>query len=255
MQRLRAALRLSVYPRRWVRRRYGEEELWVRIADPVAADWYDRDWSDPVELAALRSHGLGPGARVFDLGAHQGVVAMLLGRATGPSGQVVGVEPNGHNVRVARMNWARNGFTWLHMERAVAAEQPGTIRFFDGLSSKVSDGAVGWGEVALPAVTIDELSARFGAPDVLYVDVEGYEAAALRGGAATLDRHRPLAFVEIHGDDLPRYGSTPADVVGEFTRRGYGVLACAQPDGGAFVSLDPGRLPEGRWYLLASPGA
>lgn len=254
-QRLRAWARLVRYPRRWVRRHYGDAALWVRIADPVAADWYDRDWAEPVEIAALRGPGLGPGARVFDLGAHQGVVAMLLALAVGPDGLVVAVEPNAHNARIARANWRRNGLTWLRLERAVAAERPGRARFFDGLNSKVADGREGWAEVELPAVSIDGLTARYGPPGVLYVDVEGYELAVLRGGGETLARHHPACFVEVHGDFLPQYGGSAAAVVHELARHGYALSACTEPDGGRFEPLDPEHAPRGRWYLLAAPSA
>ena len=35
-------------------------------------------------------------------------------------------------------------------------------------------------------------------PDAIKVDVEGHEAAVLRGAAATLAAHRPLLVVEVH---------------------------------------------------------
>ena len=46
-----------------------------------------------------------------------------------------------------------------------------------------------------------------GAPDVLFVDVEGYELHVLRGARLTLETHRPDLFVEVHTDaGLERFG-------------------------------------------------
>jgi hypothetical protein len=61
--------------------------------------------------------------------------------------------------------------------------------------------------VAVRAVTVDELAAAFGPPQVLFVDVEGYELHVLRGARATLESHRPDLFVEVHmGVGLERFG-------------------------------------------------
>ena len=44
-----------------------------------------------------------------------------------------------------------------------------------GLNGQVDDGSRGWGRVEVPATTIDALSQAHGYPDVLFVDVEGFE--------------------------------------------------------------------------------
>ena len=76
--------RISSYPNRIARHRYADFELSVSIEDPVAEEWYDHDWPLTPELRALQGSRLEPGARVFDLGAHQAVVALILSRLVGP---------------------------------------------------------------------------------------------------------------------------------------------------------------------------
>ena len=58
----------------------------------MGAGWYDHDWPELPEIALLKQHGLRPGARVFDIGAHQGVVALMLSKTVGPEGFVLAVE-------------------------------------------------------------------------------------------------------------------------------------------------------------------
>src|SRR5437868_6156695 len=97
---LRLRRRLAGYRPRRVRHTYGGTPLEIELADPLGAAWYDRDWPALPEIELLSRHRLRPGARVFDLGAHQGVVALMLAQAVGPDGQVVAVEASPHNVAV-----------------------------------------------------------------------------------------------------------------------------------------------------------
>ncbi|MSU36865.1 MAG: hypothetical protein EXS36_17560 [Pedosphaera sp.] len=76
------------YPRRVVSHTYAGIPLKVELADGMGEGWYDHDWETLPELDVLGRGRLKPGARVFDFGAHQGVVGMILGHRVGPRGQV-----------------------------------------------------------------------------------------------------------------------------------------------------------------------
>src|SRR4051812_44160356 len=80
---------VAQYRRRIVEHHYGSRELRIELGDPLAQGWYDNDWPELPEVVLLKRHGLRRGARVFDLGAHQGVVALMLADAVGPTGQVI----------------------------------------------------------------------------------------------------------------------------------------------------------------------
>src|SRR6516165_11386925 len=74
------------------------------IADPLARGWYDHDWDRLGEIDMLGANGLRGDCRVFDLGAHQNVVAMMWAKEVGPSGTVISVEASRHNVEVGQRN-------------------------------------------------------------------------------------------------------------------------------------------------------
>lgn len=177
--------------------RYGPFDLQVVLADPLAEGWYDHDWPTPPELAELSEY-LRPGATVFDLGAHQGVIAMMLSRMVGDSGLVVEIEAEAHNVEIARRNAKINQCSNTVIVHAAASSGPGRLRFQEGLNGHVSRGISGLGVVDVEATTIDALAAEHGVPDVVLIDVEGYEEAVLAGGSATLAEHLPVLFVEVH---------------------------------------------------------
>ena len=191
---------------------YAGVRLKVRIADPLARGWYDHPWEPMHEVDLLRSAGLGPGARVFDVGAHQGVVAMILAHHVGPAGEVVAVEALPHNAQVCEANRDLNSLRQVRVESAAIADRPGELEVAIDLNAHVGHRTSTITTVRVPAVTIDDLADKYGQPDVLFIDVEGYECHALRGARRVLARS-PDCYVEIHrGCGLESAGSKLADV-------------------------------------------
>src|SRR5262245_39799530 len=204
---------------------YAGVRLKVHIADPLAKGWYDHNWEALPEIDLLRTDGLRPGARVFDLGAHQAVVAMILAHHVGPTGEVVAVEPLPHNVTVGEINAALNGLVQVKMCGAAVADRPGEVEVCLDLNAQVKNTRTNIGTVRVPAVTIDELAERYGPPDALFIDVEGYECHALRGAARTLAR-RPPCYVEVHGGcGLELAGGSVEELFRLLPLAGYSFLA------------------------------
>ena len=72
--------------------------------------------------------------------------------------------------------------------------------------------------------SIDHVAASRGiVPDLLKIDVDGYEGKVLRGGIQTLSRHRPPVMLELHKDKLLN-GEKRGDVVGIMLDIGYEAL-------------------------------
>jgi FkbM family methyltransferase len=219
-------------------RSFGGRRLSVHIVDAMGRSWYDHDWAMPAELRLLAERGrLRQGARVFDVGAHQGVVAMMLADLVGTAGQVVAVEATPHNAEVARRNATLNGFSQIIVLQAAGADMPGTLHFSPRMNGHVA--AEGEASVPVCAVTVDELAAERGAPDVLFVDVEGFELHVLRGARRTLKEHRPDLFVEVHmGVGLERFGD--ADDLLALIPDGYEILV-SRTEEGPYRQLDDAR--------------
>ncbi len=250
LRRFKIRNSIANYRPRQVSHQFGGFPLTIQLADPLGEGWYDQDWPELPEIALLRQHALKPGARVFDLGAHQAVVALMLARIVGRQGQVVAVEAESHNVTVARTNRDLNDAGNLDVVHAAVASKPGTVEFFEGLNGSV-DPSGGWGRVSVPARTIDDLAREYGPPDVLFIDVEGYEREALLGATETLTR-RPDAYVEIHvGEPLSRFGATPEEVIAFFPEEHYDrfIAADQAPE---FVPLSfASPLLKDRFFLIA----
>jgi FkbM family methyltransferase len=246
------ARRVARYKTRWVTHTYGSTTLRVELADGLAEGWYDHDWPALPELERLRMHGLVPGARVFDIGAHQGVVALMLADVVGPAGHVLAVEAEPHNARVAERNRALNDARNVDVLHAAGAAAPGTVLFAEGLNGHVEDEGRSWGKVEVPAVTVDELAARVGPPDIVLVDVEGFEAEVLAGSSRTIEKHRPTFLVEVHvnhGLERP-----PEEIVAFFGSYRRLLVAPAEGATDRFVAYETGaELLRDRFFLIAVP--
>jgi FkbM family methyltransferase len=169
----------------------------LNLCDPVVAAWYDRDWPVSEEIRFLRDHRLLDGARVFDLGAHHAVKASVL--AAGGA-DVVAVEALPHNVRAAEENMRLNPTVGRRVTVVMAAvtAQAGPTGIAFELNSHLQPN----GGITVPGVTIDELSSRFGQPDLVHMDIEGGEVEALAGAPRTIEQ-RSWWMIEVHGDEEP----------------------------------------------------
>jgi FkbM family methyltransferase len=253
------------YPARIVEHEYAGVRRRVLIAAPYD-ERYDYDWPEPQEVAWLKRRRLRPGARVFDLGASSGVVAMILADAVGPEGQVIALEAHPGDMPTIARNRQLNGLEQIEPLHAAIARESGDVVF--GRNGFVDDGSRRWGDLRVPSFSLDDLSDRYGPPDVVFIDVEGYEQEALLGARATL-AHGPDWFVEVHGDEqLGVYGASCGDVIELLREAGYELSAA--PDSGYVRWADgtvrpehpirpleqwPEQLLHRRFFLLATrPG-
>ena len=142
---------------RTVRHQYGPVRLSLHIGDPNGESWYDEEWPDVPELKFLPRYQTRRGATVFDLGAHQGVYALMLADAVGRRGRVVAVEANQFNVDCMKVNCRLNRVRNVTAVHAAVAEKPGTVFFGRGNNGQVDAGGRHEDSQEVPAVTIDDL--------------------------------------------------------------------------------------------------
>jgi FkbM family methyltransferase len=237
---------------RRVRHQYGPVQLSLHIGDPNGTAWYDEEWPDVPELKFLPQYQTRPGATVFDLGAHQGVYALMLADAVGPRGRVIAVEANRFNVDCIKVNNRLNRVRNIEAVHAAVAEEPGWISFGRGNNGQVDSGGRHEDSQQVPAVTIDGLTSRYGRPAMLFLDIEGYECQALRAAPAPLAT-RPDVFIEVRvGYGLEEFGGSVDELLGFFPEQDYELYGSNEIDRYPKPFVGEGRaVASDRFYLTA----
>jgi FkbM family methyltransferase len=180
---------------------------------------------------------LQPGGVFFDVGANVGVFSLLGSRWVGPSGQVFAFEPSTRELARLREQISTNHLENVTVVAAAVSDRPGSTELrvapdsYAGLNTtgeRFAYDNVGTATVErVPVVTLDELAAERGLArvDVIKLDVEGSELAALRGAADLLQRHRPALVLEVFAASLRAHGATVADLDGFLQAAGYRFFA------------------------------
>jgi FkbM family methyltransferase len=160
----------------------------------------------PVQTAVAAE--LRAGDVVLDVGANIGFLTVLAARMVGPAGRVVAFEPVPGNAQLVRRNAALNRQAQVQVVQAAVSDQEGTAtlvlaRYVGGAALEGADRPPdACGELSVPVVTLDGwLAANAGRLPgpvrLVKVDVEGAEAAVLRGADALLRGQRPLVLLEV----------------------------------------------------------
>ncbi len=131
---------------------------------------------------------LRPGGTFIDIGANNGYFSVLASSIVGATGRVVAIEPQPDAVRRLHNNITLNSCNQnveIH-QVAVGVGGPTTHmsvdNFEDGRSSLVYGGGK---KIVVPLVPLDDILGNL-SPNLLKIDVEGYELEVLESAARTL---------------------------------------------------------------------
>jgi FkbM family methyltransferase len=181
----------------------------------------DGTWMYPPEFQLL-FRLLRPGQVVLDLGAHVGTFSLA---AAGLGCRVVAVEASPENAALLGDSAARNGFGQMQVVCAAVTDHEGAVEFvphgpFGTIANRVTMGPT----IRVRAVTVDGLLRELDLDtvDLVKMDVEGSEVAAIRGMTGLLSRaDAPLLFYESNGHTLRFFGETPGGLLGALEELGY----------------------------------
>ena len=185
-------------------------------------------------------------AVVIDVGAHAGQFSKLFAKMA-PRGRVYAFEPSAYARSILTRSLAFNRLNHVKVVPVGLSDAPGELILHTPIKAR---GGLGFGiahfgddgedsrdtlDQIVPLTTLDAFAQQEGLSrlDFLKADVEGWEVNVLKGGLATLAKHRPALFLEISDASLARAGAKPTDIWDILRPLGYRALRA--PD---FVAVD-----------------
>ncbi len=250
-----------------------EDPFWFRLE--LLTRQHERETRQLLERLAR------PGMVALDIGAHVGYFTRLLADCAGAKGRVIAIEANPSTHRVLQRN-TRHLPTVSALQLA-AAEREGSAELYDYLMMSASGSLhydeslaheqrarMGAGDVAprreagfemqryhVRTAAIDDCLAELGLGqvDLVKMDIEGAELAALRGMQRTIAASPNLALVmEYNPGALAAFGHEPAAALGEALGLGFGRVQAIEADGALTDWGDAALVERETARLLAGMG-
>lgn len=156
---------------------------------------------------------------IFDVGGFTGVNSLIYSKITGDDSQIVVFEPNPYNRNRMFINFSANplfnkkikvesvGFgskaASEEMTMSSNLEGPSSTSRINDSHPKIPNHQLpkGFFVEKVEIVTVDEYIERTNTiPDVIKIDIEGAEFMLLLGAIKTLEKHRPILYIELHSE-------------------------------------------------------
>lgn len=161
---------------------------------------------------------------LYDIGAHFGIFSLA---AAGFGGRAIAVDasPAAAHMTGIQANLNKCDDRVQILQAAVsdansAIDMLNSGVFSDGYFKATSQPAKS--ELTqVRAITIDQMALQFGPPTHIKIDVEGHEAAVLRGARSTLSRLSPILFLELHNEMVAAAGDNPRFALSELSQLRY----------------------------------
>jgi len=171
------------------------------------------------ELGEIIKKTVRPGDVFLDIGANIGYFS-LLGATHQPTSEVIAFEPVSSVFRKLEENISINGVTNIMTVNAAAGDKNKEGEIFvssednTGMSSLKKPENYSGKKEKVKIISIDEwfISSGLSKIDLIKLDIEGSEPAALKGMSAILQNYRPLVIAEINHELLLQFSVAPADI-------------------------------------------
>lgn len=155
----------------------------------------------------------------LDVGANVGYFSLLASSILRTGGKVIAFEPNPQNVQLIYQSLHFGKVSNVFVHPFAASDSTSILRFvtFGSNGGVVTPHAKAQRHVALvQAVVVDEVLESEPRIDLIKMDIEAHEPAALRGMVRLIHKHRPRIITEFHPWAMRMNNAEPPE---EFLRR------------------------------------
>jgi FkbM family methyltransferase len=187
---------------------------------------------------------------VYDVGAFHGILTLFFASRCA---QVISYEPNEANHGRLVENIGLNKLTNVTVRKLGVGAKPGsgTLRYDPAMAGGGTLNPDAAAAVSQPVeiTTLDQDIASHGlpAPDLIKIDIEGWELEALRGARETLAASRPALFLEMHGETMREKRGKAGEIVAFLVDAGYDNILHVE-SGAAITPSSSDPAAEGHLY-------
>jgi len=182
--------------------------------------WLPFESNDTPEMLFWKGLDL-KGKVVYDIGAFHGLLTIFFARQ---AETVVAWEPNSRNRQRLNENLKINGFTNVTVRPYGLSSQPMQARMsYDPLApgtASIDSKMAGGAEEEIIEIRMLDQEQGLEKPDLIKIDVEGFELNVLEGAPRTLEQH-PTLFLEMHGADMADKQERVKAIVNRLWSTGY----------------------------------
>ncbi len=169
---------------------------------------------------------LRPGDVALDVGANIGYYTLIFARGVGPAGRVFAFEPEPGNFALLEENVAANGYRNVTLARLAVSDRAGRAQLYldadNAGDCRMYDSHDQRPCVDIETVPLDDHFASLDRVDLIKMDIQGAEPAALRGMRGLLERHRQVKLlVEFWPYGLQLFGADPKEFLSALREAGF----------------------------------
>ena len=167
------------------------------------------------------------GMTVVDLGAHLGYYTLIAAKLVGWRGEVFAFEPEPYNYGLLIRNIATNGYSNVIAVQKAVSNRVGSARLFlsrdNSGDHRMYDSHDGRDSIEIETVTLDKFfKDKSNGIDVIKMDVQGAEMAALQGMGNIIKKNASLKIItEFWPIGLRRFAYSPEGYLNSLIEYGF----------------------------------
>jgi FkbM family methyltransferase len=234
-------------------------KVWRRLDRPVVVPWLQElalnivpgnetcrsvfitGRYEPNEFSVL-ARILKPGMVFVDVGANLGLYSLFASRLVGAEGTVLALEPSSREFDQLSANLRLNALSNVRALQAAVSDRDGETDLLVAVaqhSGHNTTGRFAYENTELDhrervaTITLDRLvtSEKLSRLDVIKMDIEGGELAAICGAKESLARLHPMLLIEVADRSLRHQGASSAQLLDLICSYGYRLFAFSPKTG------------------------
>lgn len=224
-------------------------QMYVDVNSHIGSQLKERVAFEKYETALFKEQ-VKKGMTVVDIGANVGYYTLIAANLVGENGRVFAFEPGPDNYYLLLKNIEVNGYNnVIPMQKAVS-DKVGTTKLFlspDGISElhRIYDLHDWRKAIEVETITLDEVfKDKDDRIDVIKMDIEGAEMAALQGMRRILEQNDRLTiFTEFSPTAIRLSPYSPEQYLAELVKYGF-KLFCIDEEKEEVIPFDMGRFAQ-----------